>query len=279
MKVLGKMRLCWLVVRDLVLLVAVFLFYASLLDAVIGLLPFSLDELQEFALYQLVEVLALLAAYGSLKKLRTLPSPGLGFSLQGRGTEMAGGFLTAALLYGVGFGVSCAAGWVQVEAVHWLWPSLLNTLALFFLVAVFEEVLLRGILLGKLLDGGMPKYAALLLSSVLFSALHLFNPNFSWLPFLNILLAGVLLGASYIYTRNLWFPIFLHWFWNWLQGPVLGYGVSGMQMSDPVLKLSFSGPDMLSGSVFGFEGTLLCTLLMIIATCIVLRVFKSRGNA
>lgn len=269
----------WLVARDLVLLVGIFLLYVSLLGAVMGLLPLALDDLQEFVVYQLVEVLALLAACGSLKGLRTLPSPGLGFSLKGRGTDMAGGLLTAVLLYGAGFGISCAAGWVQVEAVRWSGPSLLNTLGLFFLVAVFEEVLLRGILLGKLLDGGMPKYAALLLSSVLFSAMHLFNPNFSWLPFLNILLAGILLGASYIYTRNLWFPIFLHWFWNWLQGPVLGYGVSGMQLSDPVLKLSFSGPDMLSGSVFGFEGTLLCTLLMIIATGIVLRVFKSRSNA
>lgn len=279
MKVLGRMQRGWLVIRDLALWVALFLLYASVFGAVFGLLPFSMDELQGFLVYQLMEVLALLAAYGSLKKMRTLPSPGLGFSPKGRGADMAGGFWAAALLYGVGFGISYAAGWVQVEAVHWLWSSLLNTLGLFFLVAIFEETLLRGILLGKLLDGGMPKYAALLLSSVLFSALHLFNPNFSWLPFLNIFLAGILLGASYIYTRNLWFPIFLHWFWNWLQGPVLGYGVSGMQLGDPVLKLNFSGPDMLSGRVFGFEGSLLCTLLMIIATGIVLRIFKSRNNA
>jgi len=57
---------------------------------------------------------------------------------------------------------------------------------------------------------------------------------------------------------------------------VLGYEVSGMRLSDPVLKLSFSGADMLSGSVFGFEGTLLCTLLMIIAIGIILRIFKFR---
>lgn len=79
-----------------------------------------------------------------------------------------------------------------------------------------------------------------------------------------------MLGASYIYTRNLWFPIGLHWFWNWLQGPLLGYGVSGIKIEEPVLTLRFFGPDMMSGSSFGFEGTLLCTVLMIIATGVII---------
>ncbi|EJW90355.1 metal-dependent membrane protease [gut metagenome] len=176
---------------------------------VFGLLSFSMEETQEIIVFQLMEVLAIFAAYGSLKKICKLPLPKLGLSIKGRLTDMVGGFLAAVLLYGVGFGVSYIVGWVQVEAVHWLWLSLLTSFGFFFLVAVFEEVFLRGIVLGHLLDGGMPKYAALLLSSMLFSALHLFNPDFSWLPFLNLFLAGILLGSSYIYTRNLWFPIFL----------------------------------------------------------------------
>ncbi len=54
---------------------------------------------------------------------------------------------------------------------------------------------------------------------------------------LNLLLAGMLLGASYLYTRNLCFPISLHLFWNWIQGPILGYQVSGNNFTTSMLTL------------------------------------------
>lgn len=78
--------------------------------------------------------------------------------------------------------------------------SLLASLLLYFLVAVTEEVIGRGFILGRMLDGGVDKFVALFISAVLFSLMHLFNPSFTFVPFLNIVLAGCFLGLP-IYIR------------------------------------------------------------------------------
>ena len=273
-----KMKSGWLMLRTLLLFVFIYLIYAFLLEFIVEITNLSLNGIWQLILEQLKALLILLVTYFSLKKLHVFTLADIGFSTTGRAKEMAGGFLTALLLFGTGFAVSWAAGWIHVETVQGPWASLLTTWILFFLVAVYEEALVRGIILGHMLHQGISRFTALLLSAVLFSCLHLFNPNFSWLPFINLILAGILLGASYIYTHNLWFPIFLHWFWNWLQGPVLGYGVSGMKLGESAITLSYSGPEMLSGKDFGFEGTILCTILMIITTIFILRFFKAKST-
>ena len=45
---------------------------------------------------------------------------------------------------------------------------------------------------------------------------------------LNLVLAGVLLGLCYLRTRSLALPMGLHLGWNWTQGSLLGFGVSGL---------------------------------------------------
>ena len=225
-------------------------------------------EMQEGSLPSLfLERLLMLVGYLSAAVLvlrwRNLPLSLLGMSLRGRGKDLLAGLGVAVLLYAVGFGTSLLMGTVEIASVEWVPRDLLGTLLFFLLVAVTEEVMLRGFVLGRMLSAGMNRFVALFLSSALFSAMHLFNPNFALLPFVNILLAGCLLGASFLYTRNLCFPVVLHWFWNWLQGPVLGYEVSGMDSGETLLTLRLTGSDLLTGGSFGFEGSLLCTVLLV----------------
>ena len=94
------------------------------------------------------------------------------------------------------------------------------------------------------------------------------------------MLAGCFLGASYIYTRNLCFPIALHWFWNWIQGSVLGYKVSGNEFSNKnLLILHFPEENLINGGTFGFEGSILCSLLLVLGTVIILRhYYKGLGS-
>ena len=98
------------------------------------------------------------------------------------------------------------------------------------------------------------------------------------LSFINILLAGVLLGSSYIYTRNLCFPIALHWFWNWIQGPVLGYEVSGNKFGESMFTLHLHEANLMNGGAFGFEGSMLCTVLMILGTGVILKMFSKKDR-
>ena len=87
--------------------------------------------------------------------------------------------------------------------------------------------------------------------------MHIFNPEIAFLPMLNLLLAGMLLGASYLYTRNLCFPISLHLFWNWIQGPILGYQVSGNNFTTSMLTLRMPRRKRTEWRSLGFEGSLI----------------------
>lgn len=196
----------------------------------------------------------------------------LGLSWKGWGRDLSGAALLVVSLYAVGFGLSLLSGAVEVAGVLFSPASLLTSLFFFFSVAVAEEVMVRGFVLEGMLDVGIPKFVALFASAILFSLMHLFNPGFAFVPFLNIVLAGLFLGASYIYTRNLCFPIALHWFWNWIQGPVLGYKVSGnVFCEESLLILRLPEENLVNGGAFGFEGSILCSLLLVIGTVLVLK--------
>lgn len=235
-------------------------------------------SLPSLFLERLLMLVGYLSAAVLVLRWRKLPLSLLGMSLRGRGKDLLAGLGVAVLLYAVGFGTSLLMGTVEIASVQWIPRDLLGTLLFFLLVAVTEEVMLRGFVLGRMLSAGMNCFVALFLSSVLFSAMHLFNPNFALLPFVNILLAGCLLGASFLYTRNLCFPVVLHWFWNWLQGPVLGYEVSGMDSGETLLTLRLTGSDLLTGGSFGFEGSLLCTVLLVVGTLAIVAYYERRGR-
>lgn len=235
-------------------------------------------SLPSFFLERLLMLVGYLSAAILVLRWRKLPLSLLGMSLKGRGKDLLAGLGVAVLLYAVGFGTSLLMGTVEIASVQWVPRDLLGTLLFFLLVAVTEEVMLRGFVLGRMLSAGMNRFVALFLSSALFSAMHLFNPNFALLPFVNILLAGCLLGASFLYTRNLCFPVVLHWFWNWLQGPVLGYEVSGMDSGETLLTLRLTGSDLLTGGSFGFEGSLLCTVLLVVGTLAIVAYYERRGR-
>lgn len=271
-------------VADIVLFYVIGTLITMLLCVPLFLIQKALGmEMQEGSLPSLfLERLLMLVGYLSAAVLvlrwRKLPLSLLGMSLKGRGKDLLAGLGVAVLLYAVGFGTSLLMGTVEIASVQWVPRDLLGTLLFFLLVAVTEEVMLRGFVLGRMLSAGMNRFVALFLSSALFSAMHLFNPNFALLPFVNILLAGCLLGASFLYTRNLCFPVVLHWFWNWLQGPVLGYEVSGMDSGETLLTLRLTGSDLLTGGSFGFEGSLLCTVLLVVGTLAIIGYYERRGR-
>lgn len=194
----------------------------------------------------------------------------LGLAVRGHAKGLLYGTLMAIVFYLLGFGLSLALGEVKVTGVQFEPEPLLGTWIFCLLVALAEEIMVRGYILGRLLHTRLNKFLSLFISAVLFALLHIFNPNVAFLPMLNLVLAGMLLGVSYLYTRNLCFPIALHLFWNWIQGPVLGYQVSGMHLGTSVLKLHLPEENRLNGGAFGFEGSLICTVLMVIFTILII---------
>ena len=93
--------------------------------------------------------------------------------------------------------------------------------------------------------------------------MHIGNPNMSAVPLFNLFLAGLLLGVYCIHKNNLWFPIGAHITWNYFQGPVLGFEVSGNDV-DSIFIQSLDGSELITGGEFGFEGSIILTTFMII---------------
>lgn len=237
------------------------------------------DKMFYFVLSETLMLIGIFLSAWIVWHFRGVSLAGLGRSLAIRKKDLLSGISLAIVLYAVGFGVSLLAGAIEIAGVVFNPSSLLISFVFFLLVAITEEFALRGFVLERMLQGGVNKFWALFLSATLFSLVHIANPNFDFLSFINILLAGILLGSSYIYTRNLCFPIALHWFWNWIQGPVLGYEVSGNKFCDGLLTLYLPEANLINGGAFGFEGSILCTVLMVAGTGVILKMFRKNDNS
>jgi membrane protease YdiL (CAAX protease family) len=171
------------------------------------------------------------------------------------------GFLTAVLAL-AGFLQSGSPG--ALVSFPALIPVLLALMA-WTLQGSLEEIVMRGWLMPVLSVRYRP-WLGVLVSSVLFALLHLLNPNVSFLSVLNIALAGLLFSLFALWEGGLWGACGLHAAWNWAQGSLFGFPVSGNLITGPALfNLTENGPDLLTGGAFGPEGGLLNTLVSLAA--------------
>jgi len=151
--------------------------------------------------------------------------------------------------------------------------TLLFSGALFILAALAEEALFRGYPLQTLTRAKLA-WLAILLTSVPFAAVHLRNPNVvAGFTFINTALAGVWLAVAYLKTRSLWFPLGVHWAWNWALGSLFGLPVSGLTdlAPYPLLHGADLGPAWLTGGSYGIEGGLACTITLLVSTIFIWR--------
>lgn len=213
-----------------------------------------------------------------LKYIDQCPVKELGMSIKGRWKDCFAGFLYAVPIYAIGFTASLAFNVIEITSVNAQPEVLIGTLFVYFVAAAMEEVMIRGYVQGRLMTK-MNRFPAMVIASLIFSLMHIFNSNIDVLPLINLFLAGLLLGASYMYTRNLWFPIFLHTAWNWIQGSVLGYEVSGTKMFPSMISLHLPEENIINGGRFGFEGSIICTILTLIATALIIVYYERKRTA
>ena len=132
-----------------------------------------------------------------------------------------------------------------------------------------EEVATRGWLLTRIAARtNLP--LAIAISSSLFGILHLGNAGVTVLSVLNIVLDGVLAGLLFIYTDSIWLVVAQHGTWNYVQGNLLGFQVSGTGADASIFSFTMgSGPDWLTGGEFGAEGSIITTLVLLVSVVIV----------
>ena len=222
---------------------------------------------------------AALAGWGCGYVLEDLPWRALGWVLhRGWARDLLKGLLVGAASLGLAAAIGAALGGVRFSA-----PARPDALAaartlvtsglVFVLGAAAEEMSFRGYALQTAMRS-WPLLLALVPTSVFFALVHLDNPNVApGFTFANTLLAGALLAVAYWRTRSLWFPLGLHWGWNWVQGAVLGSPVSGITQITPAPLLRFgdTGPAWVGGGAYGIEGGAACTLALVLTTLFVWR--------
>ena len=139
-----------------------------------------------------------------------------------------------------------------------------------------EEVATRGWLLTRIAARtNLP--LAIGISSSLFGILHLGNSGVTFISLLNIVLDGVLAGLLLIYTDSIWLVVAQHGTWNYVQGNLLGFQVSGTGADASIFSFTMgSGPDWLTGGEFGAEGSIITTLVLLVSVVIVYRLGERR---
>lgn len=150
----------------------------------------------------------------------------------------------------------------------------------FVLVALWEENLFRGFIFQRFVEG-LGVWPAQVILALFFGFSHWGNPGMqgatkAWAT-LNIALAAVLMGLAYLRTRSLALPVGIHLGWNWTQGNVLGFGVSGTTNQHGWIRPVFQGkPDWVSGGAFGLEASIFGALAVLLA---IFLIWKWKGSA
>jgi membrane protease YdiL (CAAX protease family) len=202
----------------------------------------------------------------------------------GFGLALGAGLMTLLFL------VTLAAGWVRITGTvrprSGFGVRFAGLVAIFVVVGVYEELLLRGYLLTNAAEGLVgrlgPRGAvagATALSSLVFGLAHANNPNATTLSTLAIVVAGVMLAAGYVLTGELAIPIGVHVSWNLFQGGVFGFPVSGLGVGATVVAVEETGPDVVTGGAFGPEAGALGLGAMAVGTATIAAWVRWRTGA
>ncbi|MFN2119570.1 MAG: lysostaphin resistance A-like protein [Anaerolineales bacterium] len=225
---------------------------------------------------EIAEVVTVTASVWIARRLldhRSFSSLGLRISRRAV-LDLGAGIGIAMVVMGVIFAAEAALGWLTLRGFAWdsqpgplIASNSLGFLAVFVLVGWSEELMSRGYHL-QTLASGLNLGWGLVLSSAVFGVLHLANPHATWASAAGIFLAGLFLGYAYIRTRQLWLSIGLHIGWNFFEGVVFGFPVSGLDVYR-LVTTRVSGPALWTGGAFGPEAGLIVVPALLAGTVLV----------
>ncbi len=257
-----------------------------------GILPEALtgvvgDKILDLIIGPLFTILIIISVWlaGHVLDRRQFADFGVHFS-HSWWIDLGFGLGLGAGLMGLIFLLEWAAGWITIRNTFQISLSGLPlNLALFYVlvkdvcIGIYEELLSRGYHLKNMAEGfkgmrGMSAKTAILLgalvSSAIFGLLHAANAHATLLSLFILCLNGVFLALGYILTGELAIPIGLHITWNFFQGSIFGFPVSGDQESASIIAIQQGGPILMTGGAFGPEGGLVGIAAMFLGSILIL---------
>jgi membrane protease YdiL (CAAX protease family) len=277
----GRLRSGWRLILFVGAFIAIYLLLASvvrILFVIEEALQIGSNPYLENIIFRLVFLgSAVLAGWLCNYWLEGLPWRALGLSSHsGWWRDLLFGSIIGAASLTIAVLIALAGGGLRFSflpgaTVFPMARALLSTGILFIVAALAEEATFRGYPLQTLTRARL-LWFGVLLTSVPFAIIHWQNPGATIFSTLNTALAGVWLAAAYLRTRSLWFPLGVHWAWNWAQGSIFGLAVSGLNLSrHTVLRAVDQGPAWLTGGHYGIEGGVACTIAVLVSTLFIWR--------
>ena len=120
------------------------------------------------------------------------------------------------------------------------------------------------------------KWAPIIVSSIIFSVMHSLNPSMSIISYLNLFLVSLLFAYMFLKSNNLWLPIGYHITWNYFQGNIFGFQVSGLS-TESLYKLNKPLNNIITGGEFGPEGGLIVTFIILIGFIYIWQLYKPQS--
>jgi uncharacterized protein len=188
------------------------------------------------------------------------------------------GLMLGLLLFAVIFQLENLFGYMESSSgPNYNWGQLAQFFGIFLCVAISEELVVRGYLL-QTIDQVWGGATAVITTSIFWGFAHLLNPHANLLDVLNIVVAGLLFAYAYNVTGHLWLPIALHFSWNFAQGAIFGYPISGYPTSDAIFQPFVLGPSEMTGGLFGPEGGLISLFAVVLGSLVLWGWERSRRS-
>ena len=218
------------------------------------------------------------ALWVATKFIDRKPLMSIGLSVKDKANEMLIGLGFALAFIGGLFLVLWLIGAINITGYVGFKPGVFIVSIMLFMAAFDEELIFRGYILNNMMDSTSNRWIALAGSSLLFALLHSGNPSVwsTWVPMTELFAAGFILGISYTFTKNLWFPTFFHFGWNFFQG-LFGFEISGFNVDSwKIISHENTGnvPDIVSGGAFGIEGSVITLSCTIICTYLIFKYYN-----
>jgi len=229
-----------------------------------------------------ITAFSLLGSFAALwvatKFIDRKPLMSIGLSVKDKTNEMLIGLGFALAFIGGLFLVLWLIGAINITGYVGFKPGVFIVSMMLFMAAFDEELIFRGYILNNMMDSTSNRWVALAGSSLLFALLHSGNPSVwsTWVPMTELFAAGFILGISYTFTKNLWFPTFFHFGWNFFQG-LFGFEISGINVDSwKMISHENTGnvPDIVSGGAFGIEGSVITLSCTIICTYLIFKYYN-----
>jgi membrane protease YdiL (CAAX protease family) len=190
------------------------------------------------------------------RRAQVSPRQEMGLCFDARAwVDLAGGIVIGGLVMGGIFGVEWVLGALHVSGVQLPDPGFAARLPMLVFSALGEEFLFRSLMLSGLVVITRRRWLAVIVMAAFFGLAHAGNPNASPLSVLGNALGALIYGVAFLSSGHIWLPAGMHCGWNFFQGPVLGFPVSGFDMGG-LVQQSAVGSHLITGGSYGPEAGL-----------------------